>query len=293
MERKAFTNKKGEVFSYLVSKKEASSYNFVFFHATGFNAQTYEILFDKLKNHFGEDISVYALDQRGHGLSGALSDPEKLKSWDIFVEDGKEFLDSIEGNVICSGHSMGSIIAAKIASLSPEKVTHLFMIEPVLYGPLESLKFRFKSLMKINRGLSIADGAAKRRREFPSIEDAVTSYTGRGAFTTWSASWIESYLGGGTRENESGIELSCTPEWEAATFRSSSMDTWKYLKRIKIDVMVLYGSLGSTFSVQARKALFKLGVNWKSNYYKKASHFLPMEYSDSLVQDLETYLKEN
>ena len=71
------------------------------------------------------------------------------------------------------------------------------------------------------------------------------------------------------------------------------MDTWKYLKRIKIDVMVLYGSLGSTFSAQARKALFKLGVNWKSNHYKKASHFLPMEYSDSLVQDLETYLKEN
>ncbi|MFL2683920.1 MAG: hypothetical protein ACJ0GC_00335 [Amylibacter sp.] len=77
---------------------------------------------------------------------------------------------------------MGSIIAAKIASLDPDKVPNLFMIEPVLYGPLESLKFRFMSFIKYNRGLSIADGAARRRREFPSIEDAVSSYTGRGAF---------------------------------------------------------------------------------------------------------------
>jgi pimeloyl-ACP methyl ester carboxylesterase len=185
---------------------------------------------------------------------------------------------------------MGSIVAAKISSLNPKKVSHLFMIEPVLYGPLESLKFRFMSMIKYNRGLSIADGAAKRRKEFPSLEDAVTSYTGRGAFTTWTKDWISNYLKGGTRSIESGIELSCSPEWEAATFRSSSMDTWRYLKQIKMKVKVVYGSIGSTFSLQARNSLFKLGSHWDSNYYKDASHFLPMEYPDSVIKDLESYL---
>ena len=290
MERKIFTNNAGENFSYLVHESHGSKFNFVFFHATGFNAETYLILFRKLINYFGDQISIYALDQRGHGLSNTKSDHTQLKSWDIFIDDGKEFIDTINGSVICSGHSMGSIVAAKIASLNPQKVSHLFMIEPVLYGPLESLKFRFMSLIKYNRGLSIADGAARRRREFPSLEDAVASYTGRGAFTTWSQDWITNYLKGGTRSVESGIKLSCTPEWEAATFRSSSMDTWRYLKKIKMGVKVVYGSIGSTFSQQARNSLFRLGSNWDSSYYKEASHFLPMEYPDSVIKDLESYL---
>ena len=291
MKRKNFTNRLGEEFSYLVHESTNSKLNFIFFHATGFNAETYRILFEKLKIQFEDQINIYAINQRGHGLSKARSDHTQLKSWDIFVEDGKEFIDSIEGPVVCSGHSMGSIIAAKIASLYPDKVPHLFMIEPVLYGPLESLKFRLMSLIKYNRGLSIADGAAKRRREFPSIEEAVSSYTGRGAFTTWSAEWIRNYLLGGSVSTPAGIELSCTPEWEAATFRSSSMDTWKYLRKVKNHVMVVYGSAGSTFSAQARKNLFMLGSNWDSEYYKEASHFLPMEYPDSVIKDLKDYLE--
>lgn len=291
MKRKNFTNRLGEEFSYLVHESRNSKLNFIFFHATGFNAETYRILFEKIKTQFEDQINIYAIDQRGHGLSKARSDHTQLKSWDIFVEDGKEFIDSIEGPVVCSGHSMGSIIAAKIASLYPDKVPHLFMIEPVLYGPLESLKFRLMSLIKYNRGLSIADGAAKRRREFPSIEEAVSSYTGRGAFTTWSDEWIRNYLLGGSVSTPAGIELSCTPEWEAATFRSSSMDTWKYLRNVKNHVMVVYGSVGSTFSAQARKNLFMLGSNWDSEYYKEASHFLPMEYPDSVIKDLKDYLE--
>ena len=51
MERKTFTNKEGEDFSYLVHQSEGNSKNFVFFHATGFNSETYKILFDKLLRH--------------------------------------------------------------------------------------------------------------------------------------------------------------------------------------------------------------------------------------------------
>mgnify|MGYP001161319499 FL=1 len=290
MERKIYITKTGEEFSYLASDIKKGSRNFVFFHATGFNAETYKILFNKIKIHFDNEINIYAIDQRGHGMTNAKSEPDNLKSWDIFVDDGKEFIESIEGEVVCSGHSMGSIIAAKLASLNPSKVSHLFMIEPVLYGPLESLKFRIKSFLRINRELMIAEGAAKRRSHFPSIDAAVSSYTGRGAFTTWSSEWIQNYLEGGTKNIESGIELSCTPAWEAATFRSSSMDTWKYLKKIKMNVRVVYGSKGSTFSQQARESLFSLGENWRGKYYDEATHFLPMEFTDNVIDDLESYL---
>ena len=149
----------------------------------------------------------------------------------VFLDDGLDFIDSLSGKIICSGHSMGSVIAAKSTSLRKDRIERLFMIEPVLYSYWESLKFSLMSKMRINRKLDIAAGAAKRRREFESLEHALNSYKGRGAFATWSDEWISSYLVGGTEETKDGnIQLTCAPEWESATFRASSMDTWKYLK---------------------------------------------------------------
>ena len=42
MERKKYITKTGEEFSYLASDIKKGSRNFVFFHATGFNAETYK-----------------------------------------------------------------------------------------------------------------------------------------------------------------------------------------------------------------------------------------------------------
>ncbi len=293
MERKIFTNNKGEDFSYLSSERQENAVNFVFFHATGFNAQTYKILLEALRNKSDSKINLFALDQRGHGFSQARAVPSELDSWSDFLDDGLEFIDSLSGKIVCSGHSMGSVIAAKIASIRKDKIERLFMIEPVLYSYWESLKFSLMSKMKINRKLDIAAGAAKRRREFESLEHALNSYKGRGAFTTWSDEWISSYLVGGTEETKDGnIQLTCAPEWESATFRASSMDTWKYLKKIKIPSQVVYAEVSHTYSPKARQEIARLGENWNSKCYKDATHFLPMEKADSVTEDIFRFIKD-
>ncbi len=293
MERKIFTNNKGEHFSYLSSERQENAVNFVFFHATGFNAQTYKILLEALRNKSDSKINLFALDQRGHGFSQARAVPSELDSWSDFLDDGLEFIDSLSGKIVCSGHSMGSVIAAKIASIRKDKIERLFMIEPVLYSYWESLKFSLMSKMKINRKLDIAAGAAKRRREFESLEHALNSYKGRGAFTTWSDEWISSYLVGGTEETKDGnIQLTCAPEWESATFRASSMDTWKYLKKIKIPSQVVYAEVSHTYSPKARQEIARLGENWNSKCYKDATHFLPMEKADSVNEDIFRFIKD-
>ena len=293
MERKIFTNNKGEHFSYLSSERQENAVNFVFFHATGFNAQTYKILLEALRNKSDSKINLFALDQRGHGFSQARAVPSELDSWSDFLDDGLEFIDSLSGKIVCSGHSMGSVIAAKIASIRKDKIERLFMIEPVLYSYWESLKFSLMSKMKINRKLDIAAGAAKRRREFESLEHALNSYKGRGAFATWSDEWISSYLVGGTEETKDGnIQLTCAPEWESATFRASSMDTWKYLKKIKIPAQVVYAEVSHTYSPKARQEIARLGENWNSKWYKDATHFLPMEKADSVTEDIFRFIKD-
>ena len=293
MERKIFTNNKGEHFSYLSSERQENAVNFVFFHATGFNAQTYKILLEALRNKSDSKINLFALDQRGHGFSQARAVPSELDSWSDFLDDGLEFIDSLSGKIVCSGHSMGSVIAAKIASIRKDKIERLFMIEPVLYSYWESLKFSLMSKMKINRKLDIAAGAAKRRREFESLEHALNSYKGRGAFATWSDEWISSYLVGGTEETKDGnIQLTCAPEWESATFRASSMDTWKYLKKIKIPSQVVYAEVSHTYSPKARQEIARLGENWNSKCYKDATQFLPMERADSVTDDICRFIKD-
>ncbi|MDA7601314.1 alpha/beta hydrolase [Gammaproteobacteria bacterium] len=293
MERSSYINSKGEEFSYLKNKTKKGSLNFVFFHATGFNAQTYTILLDKLNNKFNSEINIYALDQRGHGLSKAEAVPENLTSWAPFLEDGLEFVDSLSGPIICSGHSMGAVIAAKVASKRKNKQIKLFMIEPVLFGP-EQAKIWRASQAKPGNKPNIADGAAKRRRHFDSIEEALKSYEGRGAFKTWGSEWIKDYLIGGTQKSSNeGIELSCTPEWESMTFKSSSMDTWDFLEDIEIQTFTIAAApeenSGTTFSEDARKALLGLGSAWELEEIEGASHFLPMEYSDLVADRIYVY----
>lgn len=293
MERKIFTNNRGEQFSYLSNESQKDAVNFVFFHATGFNAQTYEILLHKLADKSASKFNLYALDQRGHGFSKARAEPSELNSWSVFLDDGLDFIDSLSGKIICSGHSMGSVIAAKIASLRKDRIERLFMIEPVLYSYWESLKFSLMSKMRINRKLDIAAGAAKRRREFESLEHALNSYQGRGAFATWGDEWISSYLAGGTEETkDGGIQLTCAPEWESATFRASSMDTWKYLKKIRIPCQVVYAETSHTYSPTARKEIRRLGKNWNSKCYDDATHFLPMEKADSVTEDIIRFIED-
>ena len=294
MERSSFINSKGEEFSYLKNKTKKGSLNFVFFHATGFNAQTYTILLDKLNKKFNSEINIYALDQRGHGLSKAEAVPENLTSWVPFLEDGLEFVDSLSGPIICSGHSMGAVIAAKVASKRKIKQIKLFMIEPVLFGP-EQAKIWRASQAKPGNKPNIADGAAKRRRNFDSIDAALKSYEGRGAFKTWGSEWIKDYLIGGTQKSPNeGIELTCTPEWESMTFKSSSMDTWDFLEDIEIQTFTIAAApeeeSGTTFSEDARKALLNLGPTWKLEEVEGASHFLPMEYSDLVTDRIYDYL---
>ena len=294
MERSSYINSKGEEFSYLKNKTKKGSLNFVFFHATGFNAQTYTILLDKLDKKFNSEINIYALDQRGHGLSKAEAVPENLTSWAPFLEDGLEFVDSLSGPIICSGHSMGAVIAAKVASKRKSKQIKLFMIEPVLFGPEQAKIWRATQEQPGNKP-NIADGAAKRRRNFDSIEEAMKSYEGRGAFKTWGSEWIKDYLIGGTKKSlNEGIELSCTPEWESMTFKSSSMDTWDFLEEIEVQTFTIAAApeenSGTTFSEDARKALLSLGSTWELEEIDGASHFLPMEFSDLTVDRISDYI---
>ena len=129
------------VFSYIFLEGQNKDKNIFFFHATGFNAETYVPFFLKLNELLENQYSIYALDQRGHGLSEATAVPSELTSWNTYFLDGNNFLSKfLSSENILMGHSMGGVVAARLAYDFENKIEKSILIDPVLQP--QSLKFQ-------------------------------------------------------------------------------------------------------------------------------------------------------
>ena len=269
-----------ESFSYLFFKGRSKNNPIIFFHATGLNAATYLNLLTKIYDNFDGQRSIYAFDQRGHGLSEAEADHKKLKSWRQFSKEAITFLNALgHESVELMGHSMGGIVASEIASQLKLKVNNLIMLEPVLYyEPKEVIKLKIKKFLKFSdfSASNKSSGARQRRNNFASFDEAVERFIGRAMFVSWPEESIKSYLKGGLVKREGSFFLSCDPAWEAKTFETVTFDTYRFLKKATCPVLIIRGDKEtSTFTDEAKKALSKKNNILIEEY--SGTHFLPIE----------------
>ena len=269
-----------ESFSYLFFKGRSKNNPIIFFHATGLNAATYLNLLTKIYDNFDGQRSIYAFDQRGHGLSEAEADHKKLKSWRQFSKEAITFLNALgHESVELMGHSMGGIVASEIASQLKLKVNNLIMLEPVLYyEPKEVIKLKIKKFLQFSdfSASNKSSGARQRRNNFASFDEAVEHFIGRAMFVSWPEESIKSYLKGGLVKREGSFFLSCDPAWEAKTFETVTFDTYRFLKKATCPVLIIRGDKEtSTFTDEAKKALSKKNNILIEEY--SGTHFLPIE----------------
>tara|TARA_B100000575_G_scaffold287368_1_gene285631 strand:+ start:420 stop:1337 length:918 start_codon:yes stop_codon:yes gene_type:complete len=287
-------------FSYIYLEGNEEDKNIFFFHATGFNAETYIPFFLKLSELLNNQYSIYALDQRGHGLSKAKAIPSELNSWNTYFLDGKNFLRQFASSEnIVMGHSMGGVVAAKVANDFEEKISKSILIDPVLQP--QSLKIQipffnisnklFISLLNIfrqNRASEMISNAKKRRSIFSDKEEIFNHYQGRGAFKNWPDESLKSYINGGVIIKNSQINLSCNPEWEAKTFAVSYAARTNFIKKLKKPSYVPYASEGSTLSPE----IIDLLKNNQNYFFEKinGSHFFPMEEKDLICAKVSNFI---
>ena len=110
----------------------------------------------------------------------------------------------------------------------------------------------------------------------------------RDSYKSWDDDILQDYLNGGMIVEENRSYLSCHPHWESEVFNTASLDTWKYIKKIKCEVFVPYALIASTMGDGARKSFHKYH-NFILKPYE-ASHFLPMEEGDQLSSDIESFI---
>src|SRR6185312_3241005 len=212
-----------------------------FAHANGFNAGTYRGLLAPLCRSF----HVVASDARGHGFTRLPTTPGLAAGWTIFRDDLIAVLERIAPKgAILAGHSMGATASLMVAALRPDLVHALVLVEPVLVP---------KHITVGASELSLR--ATKRRDTFASLEAALDTYRGRGAFKTWPEETIRDYLEGGLEPFDGGVRLSCRPAWEAEDFRSAPPGKSELAAKLKCPVTLIHADDGTAGAGEV--AIFK------------------------------------
>ena len=251
-------------------------------HATGFHGRMYKPLLNQLAG----DCNVLAWDMRGHGASADSADFETFRGWETYYQDLSAWLESQAEPVWLAGHSIGATTSIMAAAQRPDKVQGLVLVEPVIMDRWQGLQLLLAKWLKQTHRLSLAAGAARRRREFNSHTAAVNNYRGRGGFKTWPDEWVEAYVQHGFVQAGNGVRLACQPEWESATFAHTEHNPWPGIRRLRCPVIALAADRASTFSSRARQRMRTLCPTAGVKTLAGTSHFLPMEQPQAVVDVL-------
>ena len=251
----------------------------IFLHANGFCASTYRELLSGLCAQ--TQMTIIGLDLRGHGRSQISDNPNQQDNWNRHAKDIAEALTIIapQGAVV-AGHSMGATSALMARARVAHLVKGLCLFDPVLapatFYLYAKLPWVFDNWRK---NFPMARAAGKRRAVFASRGDAVATYTGRGAFKSWSPQTIVDYCEDGFTDLLDGsVTLSCAPAFEAACFAGQRHDPLAALRGLACPATLLRGGRNSTTVALLIKRLQRHGVSVET--VPGTSHFLPMERPD-------------
>jgi pimeloyl-ACP methyl ester carboxylesterase len=250
----------------------------LFLHATGFNAITYQSILEPL----GARMHAAAVDMRGHGRSRLPANPRRMKSWNKYRDDVIHILEKTapEGAVL-GGHSMGATVALLVAGKRPDLVKGLVLVDPVLLRPSLLRLYNIPLFNMLIGKNAMAKGALRRRRDFVSAGEAAEQLRGRGAFKTWRSPFLDDYVVDGVlRQDDGRYALSCTPEWEAATFSAHRYRPWKALNRLRkkrIPIILLQADKESTSGADVDQRVHNVRPDAAVTRVPGTTHFIPME----------------
>jgi pimeloyl-ACP methyl ester carboxylesterase len=182
-------------------------------HATGFCKGVWGPVAEALRAHF----HVISLDARGHGDS-TLVEGFAPYAWREFGADlaaAVEALAREHGPVALGiGHSFGGTAMLVASRLHPDLLRRVVLVDPVMPPPPAPLPPASAA-----RSNPLAEGARRRRTEWPSLAAARESWGQRTVFKTWRPEVLDLYALDGLREHADGsVTLKCPSAVEAAIF---------------------------------------------------------------------------
>ena len=247
-------------------------------HATGFNKLVWRPLIAELRIQ-GFAGPIVAFDFRSHGYSPKLED----HSWTRFGEDVGEILSQVSGAVVGVGHSMGATALLQSALAAPERYLGQVLVEPIVFPP--------STFDSLDHPLVL--GAARRRREFDSVEDALGNFADKAVFSGWVDDALAAYVEGGLVPERDIWALACEPMHEADVFsRSGSDGVYDRLEELVVPIWLVVGEDTDTYPPGYVQILRDRIAGSRLAYIAGAGHFVPMEQPRKLASVIITALDE-
>lgn len=239
-------------------------------HATGFHKLVWRPLVDALRQQ-GFGGRIVASDFRSHGQAPKLDQ----HTWTHFGDDVSRTLYGITGPIVGVGHSMGATALLQSALAHPDRFRGLVLVEPIVFPPVA-----FESAEH-----PLVVGAARRRREFGSQQEAIDNFAGKSVFANWVPDALAAYVEGGLVKEGDGWALACEPADEADIFRrAGSDDVFSRLEQVTTPTVLVVGETTDTYPAGYVEILGDRMASTDLVYIQNAGHFVPMERPAALAR---------
>lgn len=136
------------------------------------------------------------------------------------------------------GHSFGAALTLKIAADNPGLFKALVLLDPIVLPPTVWIGARIMSALGIH---PMPRAARRRRRSWPSREDAIERLRGRGIYAGWPEEALTCFVDYATRDEDGRRVLSCPPELEAEIYERP-VYPWPSFRKVNVPVLFLYGT---------------------------------------------------
>jgi pimeloyl-ACP methyl ester carboxylesterase len=252
----------------------------VFSHANSFTAATYRSILAPA----AERVRILAYDLRGHGASELPTTTEgRPPGWSDFGDDLVALLETLDlTDIVLAGHSMGATATLLAAAQVPHRARAVALFEPVIYAP-PAIRETARIEGSVGR---VVQGALRRRSNFPSLQAAMDTFVGRGAFATWPPALVGDFAEAALRPLADGsYELACSPAWEASNYATQPLDVWDAVRRAPRPMHILRGEAWSSAEITSvADELAASGVLIRT--IPKTGHYLPMDRPDLVTETL-------
>ena len=249
----------------------------VFAHATSFHGRVWDAIIERLpQNH------AVALDLRGHGESSG----GPIDHWNTISADIADQLDDLNlSGCIGIGHSLGGHAILQCAADRPELFAGLVLFDPVIAAP------EYYALQDAEADEAMARVATRRQKHFRNIEEMIARYSDREPFSLLEESTFQVYCRFGLKDapDVGGMQLSCSPESEAAVYRSSRSNGAILNAAASVDVPVALvrakpGAFSDFMASATWPGLAKTMRQAIDIERPDMSHFHPLEDPDDAAQ---------
>jgi len=140
--------------------------------------------------------------------------------------------------LIGMGHSFGAAMTLKVAADNPGLFKAIVLLDPIVFPDLVWLGIRAMGALGLH---PMVKAAQRRRREWPSRQEALDRLRGRGIYKGWTEEALECFIDYATKDAGGKRVLCCPPELEAEIYERP-VYPWPSFRSVDVPILFLHGA---------------------------------------------------